>query len=276
MSDTSKINEIGSTGLMIGHMRAVEGSRPDKLFEDPIAAAFHNEQIAATVDTWDRQFAAFSSILRVRLRWMDDVVSRCLAQGIDQVVEVGAGCCTRAQRLVRPNVTFYEIDQPEVLAFKIDRLASAGHPYGAVGIGMDYTLPGALEALLTHGLDPGRTTLVVWEGNTFYLPDDVIRAVMRTLCDILPNIVLAVDYLGPEVIRGESASPWMRAQAQRLKNLGAPWVGSIGDIHEIAAELGLHVDGEESFQSLMANLLPHIALGVDGNVEYGMSILRRR
>jgi len=275
MQDASKINPVGSTALMVAHLRAIEANRPDKLFEDPFASVFADEQLAATMDGWLAQSEVLSALLRVRIRWVDDMVERALAQGIEQVVVLGAGCCTRAERFARPNVTFYEIDQAEVLAFKMSRLASAGHPYGAIGVPMDYTKPGQMEALPANGVQPTRKTLVLWEANSYYLLDSALRAVLRTLSELFPDVILVMDYLGPEVIRGESASPWMRSQAERLKSYGAPFLGSIEDMSRLAGEIGFQVEEERSFRALKDRMLPYLELGADEDLEYTCCVLTR-
>jgi O-methyltransferase involved in polyketide biosynthesis len=140
---------------------------------------------------------------------------------------------------------------------------------------MDYTKPGQIQALLAHGLQPARRTLVTWEANTYYLPDDVLRTVLRTLSEMLPDLTVAVDYMSPEVIRGESASPWLKTIVPRLRTMGAPWLGSIEDMSRLAGDCGLEVAEEHSFGALKDRLLPHLDIGADRDAEYRFCILTR-
>nr|WP_241831491.1 class I SAM-dependent methyltransferase [Parafrankia soli] len=59
----------------------------------------------------------------MRSRFYDDFVHDALRGGVGQVVLLAAGLDTRAFRLGWPgDVTLYELDQPQVLAFKDDVL----------------------------------------------------------------------------------------------------------------------------------------------------------
>src|SRR5262245_62116649 len=56
--------------------------------------------------------------LAARTRFYDAVVTGALDAGIDQVVLVGAGYDSRAWRLARPGVRYYEVDHPATQAAK--------------------------------------------------------------------------------------------------------------------------------------------------------------
>jgi methyltransferase (TIGR00027 family) len=49
----------------------------------------------------------------VRTQWFDDSVAAAQRDGIKQVVIIAAGYDTRAYRLTKPGVRYYEVDMPE-------------------------------------------------------------------------------------------------------------------------------------------------------------------
>lgn len=269
----SEINPVGSTALMIAGLRAAEARRPHPLFVDPYAHLFLQEQVNAPARGWAADYPIFPSIIRERTRWFDDKVVEQLDAGATQVVVLGAGCCCRAERFARPGVTYYEVDQPGVLAFKAQRLSSAGHTYGAVAVARDYLAPGLFDALRDAGLDPSQRTLVLWEGNVYYLPEQEVRKGLAALAGSLPNVSIAVDYFGPDVIHGTSRAPGMRAAIQILARIGAPWTGWIDDVAQTAATSGLQVADRRTLKELHLALAPELDLGPDIETEYEVALL---
>lgn len=108
----------------------------------------------------------------VRTKWFDEYFITAGAHGIDQVVILAAGLDARVWRLpwVDGSVV-YEIDQPQVLAFKADTLTAHGArpatTYRAVPIDLRADWPTALREA---GFDPSTPTVWSAEGLLPYLP----------------------------------------------------------------------------------------------------------
>jgi methyltransferase (TIGR00027 family) len=98
---------VGETALGAAMMRARESGRPDRLFDDPYAAALveaappvFDEGPSSADDPLIAQLeAAFEVSVAVRTRFYDDFVLAASAAGCRQVVLLGAGLDTRAFRL---------------------------------------------------------------------------------------------------------------------------------------------------------------------------------
>jgi O-methyltransferase involved in polyketide biosynthesis len=89
-------DSVGSTALMAAALRAAEAERPRPLFEDRFAPLFAVEKIAAAIGPWTASAPVVPTLIRVRTRWFNDVLSRALDGGAEQVVVLGAGCCCRS------------------------------------------------------------------------------------------------------------------------------------------------------------------------------------
>jgi methyltransferase (TIGR00027 family) len=126
------MDAVGHTALVVAAVRAAESRRPDRLFEDPIAASFVEDAAAAPrpldVDAPNRRVQALARGIVVRTRFFDDLLTRAASE-CPQVVLLGAGLDVRAYRLPWPEgVTLFELDREEVLAAKqatLDRVAAA-------------------------------------------------------------------------------------------------------------------------------------------------------
>lgn len=133
--------------------------------------------------------------LAARVRWHDDQVVAALDDGIDQVVIVGAGYDSRAWRLARPGVRFFELDHPTTQDDKRARAPQGGPTY----VPADLRTTGAGPALVGAGLDQGRQAIFVLEGLTMYLPEATVRAQLQELAGTAaPGSRLSTDFYPPQ------------------------------------------------------------------------------
>jgi methyltransferase (TIGR00027 family) len=165
---------VGATALGVAMVRAAESDCDCPLFTDRYAQFFID---AATERGWDpsgvaKRLPIVRSYAAARTRWFDEFFINAGASGIDQAVILAAGLDARVWRLPWVNGSVvYEIDQPQVLAFKADTLAARGvRPmvrYQAVPIDLRSDWPTALR---DAGFDPSAPTAWSAEGLLPYLP----------------------------------------------------------------------------------------------------------
>ena len=69
-----------------------------------------------------------SQIVVIRTCVIDDFIQHAIAQGVDAIVNLGAGLDTRPYRMDLPeSLLWIEVDYPRVIEFKDERLAGQ-HP----------------------------------------------------------------------------------------------------------------------------------------------------
>lgn len=167
---------VGATALGVALARANETASDSPLFTDPCAQLFLD---AATARGWRPPTGAMAQRIRAignyaasRTKWFDEFFVAAGAAGIRQAVILAAGLDARAWRLpwIHDTVVF-EIDQPQVLAFKADVLAAyrltpkARHVYVPADLRQDWP-----KALQDNGFDPRQPTAWSVEGLLPYLP----------------------------------------------------------------------------------------------------------
>jgi methyltransferase (TIGR00027 family) len=181
---------VGSTAVMVAAARAAETERPDGLINDPYARLLvegvgngvweHmlDDSLVDRLREIDPEMATIATRMRhyqaVRTHFFDAFFTSAVAAGIRQVVILAAGLDSRAYRMMWPSGTVvYEIDQPKVLQFKTDRLATNGVSASVrrreVAVDLRFDWPAALKA---EGFDPGEPTAWLAEGLLMYLPAD--------------------------------------------------------------------------------------------------------
>jgi methyltransferase (TIGR00027 family) len=196
---------VAFTALAAAAARAVETSRPDRLVEDPFAAAFVAAAPSpvplptlwpddvATLTEQETLLLLGANYVGLRTRFFDDVL-----HDARQVVLLAAGLDTRAFRLPWPaGTTVFELDRLDVLAFKTAVLAAEAPDVETrctrVPVGTDLAADWATP-LLAAGLDPTAPTTWIAEGLLQYLSpraeQDLVTAVDRLSA---PGSVLAVE-----------------------------------------------------------------------------------
>jgi methyltransferase (TIGR00027 family) len=188
---------VAATGIRIAHYRADESRRPDRLFDDPYAAAFvaAGPTIAGELD-FDKHsqseieaIIAFAAVgefsFTIRTRFFDDYLSEASAQ-CPQAVVVAAGVDARAFRLDwQPDSTVFEVDLPEVFAFKepILEQSTAQPRCTRIVVPADLTADWATP-LLESGFDPNRRTAWLAEGLMLYLTSDQAAHLLHVIGEL--------------------------------------------------------------------------------------------
>ncbi|MGQ5637880.1 MULTISPECIES: SAM-dependent methyltransferase [unclassified Streptomyces] len=204
--------DVGWTGLMTAHMRAIESARPDRLFGDPLATAVvdlvrnairtdpdaalptgPDDDRGQLTETW----YMLSTFLGVRTRYYDGRITAACTAGIRQVVILAAGLDARAYRLDLPaGATVYEVDTEPVLRFKERVLTHARlHPLTRRRtVVADLRGPWE-EALAGAGFDPALPTMWLVEGLFMYLSGPECDRLLGGLTRLsAPGSRLALEY----------------------------------------------------------------------------------
>lgn len=191
--DADRLSGVGLTAVGVAWARAVESRRPDRLFDDPLAArvAQRGQQgleesfgvreggLAQTSPVDEHVARAFLDYAAVRTRYFDDCLLEACADGCRQVVILAAGMDARAFRLPWPaGIRIYELDRRDVLAVKEEVIAAEGvsprcQRHGvATDLAADWAADWAAE-LRAAGFSGGQQTAWLAEGLLNYLtPED--------------------------------------------------------------------------------------------------------
>lgn len=174
----------GITALGLACARAVEGTTPDRLIQDPYAPWFveaagvalpmltHWPEPGTPVTEQQALHLHGSRYIGLRSRFYDDWLREAADAGVRQAVLLGSGLDTRAFRLDWPTgFRIFELDQAGVLDFKTAVLAARGAEAGCghVPVGADLREQWP-ELLLGAGFDPSAATAWLAEGLLAYLP----------------------------------------------------------------------------------------------------------
>jgi methyltransferase (TIGR00027 family) len=217
---------LEATARWTAAVRAAESARPDRMFEDPWAAALAGPEGAAWLA--ERSPAGILPIA-LRTRFFDGWLERVTRDaGIRQVVLLAAGLDTRAFRLAWPEgTTVFELDRAAVLEHKERVLAADGARPGCARRTVEADLAGPWPGpLVEAGLDAERPAAWLLEGLLFYLPGGLVGRLLDHVTELAaPGSHLGFDAINSLVLTSPWTRPWVEMQAAA----GAPWIGTMDD-----------------------------------------------
>jgi methyltransferase (TIGR00027 family) len=190
-------SSVGATATMVAAARAVASRGEHPLIADPFAEPLVR---AVGVDLLSRLAAGdltpgdlgeaagtgmqrMADSMAVRTMFFDDFFLDATEAGLTQAVILASGLDSRAYRLPWPvGTTVFEVDQPDVIAFKTGTLAELGAEPTAqrrtVAVDLREDWPAALKAA---GFDPATPTAWSAEGLLGYLPPDAQDRLLDTI-----------------------------------------------------------------------------------------------
>ncbi len=230
----------------------------------PVSAVARVARLPGAAPVVHRAVGAFtlglSYHVELRTRAIDDALRAAVALGATQVVVLGAGLDSRAQRLdaltmgetpkppaqPRAGVRVFEVDHPSTHRYKAERLAhavtGAGEPPGSracVRVAIDFEKDRLDASLLAAGLDPAQRSFWIWEGVTIYLTPDAIAATLAAVGALsAPGSRIAVTYTRESASRAASLPASLDPLARTLASAVGEPIRGMMETDAMLAALG--------------------------------------
>jgi len=219
----STIEHVSDTALWVAAYRADESARPDAVFKDPLVAKLvgdRGREIAAKMPL----HGAMALAMVVRTTAIDRLVESALAQGVDTVINLGAGLDTRPYRMKLPKtLCWVEVDFPHMIAHKNQILAGDSPICELKRIAVDLSQDAERRALLARLGSETRKALVITEGVIPYLTNEQAAVLSRDLRAVPSFQFWIMDYK-----QGGMTSGPTRVLSRKLKK--SPFQFSVGDM----------------------------------------------
>lgn len=185
------MNPISKTAFYCCGVRMQDAERDKPVCGDSYAKVFMNEDGLRILDMFkDETRPNASNVARHRL--IDDFLRQELSANPGLcVVIIGAGFDSRAYRL--QGGTWVELDEPEVIAYKNERLPVSQAANKLHRIPIDFateSLENKLAPFSSHS-----PVVVVIEGVFMYLEENAIRQLLQTLRRVFPQHKLICDLM---------------------------------------------------------------------------------
>jgi methyltransferase (TIGR00027 family) len=244
---------------MVCAYRARASRWKSPLFSDPWADAIAGAEGHDIAKRLDGRFPPMETWLALRVAYLDRLVGFAVDRlNVRQVVILGAGYDTRAARLPRAGVRFFEVDHPATQAAKRDKLATlAGYPVeAATYVSCNFEREDPIERLVANGFSTTEPALVVWEGVVPYLTEAAVRATASRLATGLdPRSLVAFDFVGKKLAAGHNLSEKDLATRNYVGELGEPIQYGTDDILPLLVECGFQWVRSHDFNELALEML---------------------
>jgi methyltransferase (TIGR00027 family) len=255
-----KSSSIIRSALGPASIRAFELYHPNRLFEDRYALDFlplfwrvileimRLPILGTTILALrERQFPGVMGNLLCRTRFIDDMLSVALKEGLDQVVILGAGFDSRAYRIPNINGTqVFEVDHPATQARKEERLQQilGNIPPHVTFVPIDFDKEKLEDVMTTAGFQTGAKTFFIWEGVTQYITAEAVDATFRYISRFAaPGSGIVFTYIKQGIVEGSDRSEVDQKVVTFAERLGMPWIFGIepAQIDQFLAERGLEL-----------------------------------
>ncbi len=182
MDQESRINDVSDTSFWVAQYRAVETDRPDALFRDPLAKDLvgpRGKKISDSMANIGR-YTEWAVVSRTVI--IDRFIEKLISEGVDAVVNLGAGLDTRPYRMNLPqNLEWIEADYPNIIEHK-EAILKAHHPKCRLTrIKVDLADPKERENFFSQVVPAAKKVLILTEGVLPYLTSDQVTELSNDL-----------------------------------------------------------------------------------------------
>ena len=275
---------VSKTSLWVAAGRAIGAREPDpaarnpdhlaeRLLGDLSGVGIDHPVIRALSLPYDQAISNIEVLSNVRMmmvrtRFIDEALTRAIADGAQQVAILGAGFDTHAYRFesLLSRVRVFEVDRPATQALKRHRVVDVVGtvPANLTYVPVDFQRQDWRDELVRHGYDPRLRTFFILEGVTMYVPPPAARDTFAFIGAHPPASSVVFDFVSQAAVDMLAAvdiskvQPAMRPFVQRFLDLikDEPWLFGLpaGAEKEFLLDLGLElrevliIGGDESIR----------------------------
>lgn len=259
---------------------------PPHLLEDRIGAQLLGDEAEPLIamhadgESWilleNRLFLPF------RARFGEDLLARAHAEGVRQLVLLGAGLDTFAFR--RPaalaDLRVFEVDHPATQGWKRARLAARGIaiPETLRFVECDFETSSVSAALGSTDYRSDEPAIVFWMGIVYYLTAEAVEKSLRELAGLLaPGSAVVLDYQLPMDAVPQRYRDIFEQQSAFLKGAGEPQINRYSPqrLREVVLGAGFASIELPEADELRRRYFEPLASKIPMSERFGMAVARR-
>jgi methyltransferase (TIGR00027 family) len=220
------ITDVMDTATWVASYRVDESQRPDALFHDPLASKLVGEagaQISAKMA--NSEWVRWTVVIRTVI--IDQYISELIAEGVDTVLNLGAGLDTRPYRMGLPaNLKWIEVDYAKTIETKEKKLSAEVPKCQLQRHSLDLSDQGERFKFFSKINSESRKVLVLTEGVIPYLSEEDVAGLAQDLRAQKNFQYWITEYISPHVYRHFKHRKLMRQMRNApFKFLPKDWYG---------------------------------------------------
>ena len=222
----------------------------------------------------------FHEHLISRTRFIDDLVKKNSASGVEQYIILGAGYDSRAHRLELPSsLRIFEVDQPEVQARKRSKLPEElSNSENMTYVAVDFTHQSLTEQLINAGFDQNKSTVFTLEGVSQYITKEALSSTIKEVAALTQRAssTFFISYVSdlfdknPEACFGKGY-PNAEKRAKLIMygsaKVGEPWISfySAEEIENVLSQHGYSVKENVTMKDLNSRYFAPVGRALSEN-----------
>ena len=222
----------------------------------------------------------FHEHLISRTRFIDDLVKKNSASGVEQYIILGAGYDSRAHRLELPSsLRIFEVDQPEIQARKRSKLPEElSNSENMTYVTVDFTHQSLTEQLMNAGFDQNKSTVFTLEGVSQYITKEALSSTIKEVAALTQRAssTFFISYVSdlfdknPEACFGKGY-PNAEKRAKLIMygsaKVGEPWISfySAEEIENVLSQHGYSVKENVTMKDLNSRYFAPVGRALSEN-----------
>ena len=213
------IDHVSDTALWVAHYRALETERPDAMFSDPLAKVLTGERGKKIAENMGRlgKYTQWSVVSRTVI--IDQFIESAITDGVDLILNLGAGLDSRPYRLnLPPQLKWIEVDYPQIIAHKKWVLKNEKPRCDLIRVSLDLADLEKRKSFLADWSSQAKKVLILTEGVIPYLSPEQVSSLAHDLHE-QPNFVYWItEYFDPAVYK------YLKSNVRTKKMKNAPFL----------------------------------------------------
>lgn len=218
MSTETPINDVTDTSFWVAYYRAKESVRPDALFQDRFASALVGERgrrISESMPSISK-YTEWSVISRTVI--IDRFIQKLIQDGVDAVINLGAGLDARPYRMSLPShLEWVEVDYPKIIQHKSQILKEEKPHCKLTRVEVDLADDEKRKSFLNSVVPQAKKVLILTEGVIPYLSPEQVAELADNLYSQKRFAFWITEYFHPSVY------PYLKGTVRSLKMKNAPF-----------------------------------------------------
>lgn len=218
-------HKLKASARMIAGLRTLKSSSPRVHVDCPLAGIAAGPHGLLLANKLQALLPQLKEMVLARTQHIDETIGR--VAGLKQVVLLGAGLDMRPMRLASeyPDVRFFEVDLPEMLAERRRVCSGLIDDYSGCRfeVEADFKSTDLLELFSNHPhFDRTVPTAIIYEGCSMYFSDAENRKTLGAMAQLVdhPDSVLWADFVSEEVSGGEVLHDGIRQFLDGMTEMG--------------------------------------------------------
>ena len=181
---------VSETFLLTVYLRAKESAREDGIISDRLAEEWVG-QMEYNFEKFDKDRLSGVGV-SIRTEVLDEIVSHFLKENPEGIiVNIGAGLCTRFQRIDNGLATWFELDVPQAIELRRKFISPAPPRYRYVEkSAFDYTW---IDEVAKATINNACKVLFVAEGVLMYFEEREVKELFRQIKEHFPEAEVVTD-----------------------------------------------------------------------------------